>query len=120
MLNALLSSVLATGCAYNKVNQTFQSRTIPLEDACLYCRLIRSNIKGPQEMYKSDLRFVFECAQNDKKEFFEFDGSTYKVDESAFEQVDALISARKQGKKEFSFKFKSILFLFFNVNIFFF
>ena len=103
LLNASLSSLLVTGCAYNRACQTFHAQTVSLEEVSRYYTFIRSKAKTGVQRYKSDLCFIMECAKKEKKKFFLFDGTTYPTDETAFGQLDALIKARKAGKSKYTF-----------------
>ena len=95
-----------TGCICNRASQTFNTDTISLDEVSNYYLFIRPNLKTGEEIYKSDLSFVMECAKKENKSFFLFDGTLYPTDETAFQQMDALIKARQAGKKKFKFNGK--------------
>ena len=112
LLGVSLSSLLVSGCLsisgpYSSVRptqeNTLSAQTIPLNDVSDYYLGLRSYYKNGPEQYRADLLFAKNYALDRNKKFFEFDGTTYPVNDTAVEQMEALIQARKKREKTYTF-----------------
>ena len=105
ILKFSVSSLLLGGCVSSDVlkkkngGNVFCLDEIPLEESAKHYHFSRSFYSAGPDIYKSDLLFVLNCAKEKKKEYFEFDGSVYRADDTAVLQLEALVKARQKVKK---------------------
>lgn len=112
LMTASLSSMIA-GCATvsqrtNTAEKTppsgiLSAEQIPLDELNTHFSKERNIGEDTLENYKADMLFTCCCAQKNNKEFFEFDGTVYRADDTAVEQFNELIKARKKSKKTYIF-----------------
>ena len=112
ILKFSLSSLFFGGCVSSDFlkkkddENIFYLKDIPIQEGAKHYHFSRSFYQKGRDIYKSDLLFVLDCAKKCKKEYFEFDGSVYRADDSAILQLDALVKARQKGKKTFIYQGK--------------
>lgn len=85
---------------------TLSAEQIPLEDINTYFNTERDIRNDNPENYKKDMMFVYRKAQQQNKKFFEFDGTTYRTDDTPLAQIDALLKARQKGEISYIFNGK--------------
>ncbi len=112
ILKFSLSSLLFSGCfsatLFEKENskKIYPLKEIPLKESAEHYLYSRSAYSDGLDIYKNDLLFVLDCAKKNKKEYFEFDGSVYKTDDTAVLQLEELVKARQKGQKNFIYQGK--------------